>query len=172
MFGSEVLVHPEMQSALDEFTQNVHKVFEHSSRLMNFPPRLAHLLRLRIWQDFEANVSEVLKQGGDIIELCIRLQMDQDQPQSEQEEALYHKLKVTAVPEQMIRRIFVDLVIAAGDTVCQTHELVSTLGLSIIHLFRPRSVASGHFMSCPKIENCNVALPRSMRQEGASCCTD
>lgn len=119
MFGSDVLTRFELKSALDEFTQNVHKVFEHSSKLMNFPPRLAHLLRLRIWKDFEANVSQVLQQGGDIIGLCISLQQDQDQPTSEQEEALYQKLKATAVSEQMIRRIFVDLVIAAGDTVWQ-----------------------------------------------------
>ncbi|KAH8414052.1 hypothetical protein KR222_003372 [Zaprionus bogoriensis] len=121
MFGSTVLAHPEMQSTLDEFTQIVHKIFEHSSRLMNLPPRLAQLLRLRIWQDFEANVTEVLQQGGAIIELCIRLQQEQCRPQTEQdeEEALYDKLKAAAVPDQMIRRIFVDLVIAAGDTVCK-----------------------------------------------------
>lgn len=116
MFGSKVLTCPKMQSALNEFTQIVHKVFEHSSRLMNFPPRLAQLLHLRIWSDFESNVGEVLQQGAAIIELCISLQ--RGQPQSEQDEALYHKLRAAAVPSEMIRRIFVDLVIAAGDTVC------------------------------------------------------
>ncbi|EDW66851.1 cytochrome P450 315a1, mitochondrial [Drosophila virilis] len=114
MFGSKVLTCPKMQSALNEFTQIVHKVFEHSSRLMNFPPRLAQLLHLRIWSDFESNVGEVLQQGAAIIELCISLQ--RGQPQSEQDEALYHKLRAAAVPSEMIRRIFVDLVIAAGDT--------------------------------------------------------
>ncbi|EDV92546.1 cytochrome P450 315a1, mitochondrial [Drosophila grimshawi] len=114
MFGSSVLTCPKMQSSLNEFTQIVHKVFEHSSRLMNFPPKLAQLLRLRIWSDFESNVGEVLQQGEAIIELCIKSQLEQ--PQSEQEEALYHKLQAAAVPIEMIRRIFVDLVIAAGDT--------------------------------------------------------
>ncbi|KAH8311039.1 hypothetical protein KR044_004009, partial [Drosophila immigrans] len=115
MFGSTVLASVEMQTALDQFTQIVHKVFEHSSRLMNFPPRLAQLLHLRIWRDFEDNVSEVLQQGAAIIELCINSQPSQSG--GEREEALYHKLQAAAVPSEMIRRIFVDLVIAAGDTV-------------------------------------------------------
>ncbi|KAH8359055.1 hypothetical protein KR093_004107, partial [Drosophila rubida] len=114
MFGATALASVEMQAALDQFTQIVHKVFEHSSRLMSFPPKLAQLLHLRIWRDFEDNVSEVLQQGAAIIELCIKAQPLP--PQSEQEEALYHKLQAAAVPSEMIRRIFVDLVIAAGDT--------------------------------------------------------
>lgn len=85
---------------------------------MNFPPRLAQLLHLRIWRDFESNVGEVLQQGASIIELCISLQRAQPPSEQEQEEALYHKLQAAAVPSEMIKRIFVDLVIAAGDTVC------------------------------------------------------
>ncbi|KAM8705737.1 hypothetical protein ACLKA7_010096 [Drosophila subpalustris] len=113
MFGSSALACPKMQSALDQFTQIVHKVFEHSSRLMSFPPKLAQLLGLRIWRDFEENVSEVLQQGASIIELCIKSQQEEE---SELEEALYHRLQAAAVPSEMIRRIFLDLVIAAGDT--------------------------------------------------------
>lgn len=118
MFGSRALSCPKMQSALDRFTQIVHKVFEHSSRLMNFPPKLAQLLRLPIWRDFEENVSEVLQQGAAIIELCIKSQEEEKEikSESEEEEALYHRLRAAAVPSEMIRRIFVDLVIAAGDT--------------------------------------------------------
>lgn len=119
MFGASALACPKMQSALDQFTQIVHKVFEHSSRLMNFPPKVAQLLGLRIWRDFEENVSEVLQQGAAIIELCIKSQQEEIQmkSQSEREEALYHRLQAAAVPSEMIRRIFLDLVIAAGDTV-------------------------------------------------------
>ncbi|XP_023036365.1 cytochrome P450 315a1, mitochondrial isoform X2 [Drosophila willistoni] len=106
MFGTNVLRCPKIQSILDEFTQIVHKVFEHSSRLMTFPPRLAQILRLRIWRDFERNVDEVLRQASFIIELCMR---DQD----DQEETLFHKLQSADVPGEMIKRIFVDLVIAA-----------------------------------------------------------
>ncbi|KAH8294740.1 hypothetical protein KR018_002386, partial [Drosophila ironensis] len=114
MFGNSVITSTEIQSALDEFTQIVHKVFEHSSRLMTFPPRLAQMLRLRIWRDFEANVDEVLREGAAIIDHCIRLQ--QLQVKQEQEEALYQRLQAAEVPDEMIKRIFVDLVIAAGDT--------------------------------------------------------
>ncbi|ALC47308.1 sad [Drosophila busckii] len=109
MFGVHVLSCERIQDALTEFTQIVHKVFEHSSKLMSLPPRLAQLLRLRIWRDFEHNVDEVLQQGAAIIELCIGAQQTQEQ-------ALYQRLLAAAVPAELIRRIFVDLVIAAGDT--------------------------------------------------------
>ncbi|EDX13308.1 GD18786 [Drosophila simulans] len=113
MFGTSVLTCPKIQSSLDYFTQIVHKVFEHSSRLMTFPPRLAQILRLPIWRDFEANVDEVLREGAAIIDHCIRVQEDQ---RRSHDEALYHRLQAADVPGDMIKRIFVDLVIAAGDT--------------------------------------------------------
>jgi len=114
MFGNSILTCPKIQSALDYFTQIVHKVFEHSSRLMTFPPRLAQILRLPIWRDFEANVDEVLREGAAIIDYCIGVQEDNKLPH---DEALYHRLRAAEVPGEMIKRIFVDLVIAAGDTV-------------------------------------------------------
>ncbi|KAH8383165.1 hypothetical protein KR009_007127, partial [Drosophila setifemur] len=122
MFGTNVVTSPEIQSSLDNFTQIVHKVFEHSSRLMTFPPRLAQLLRLRIWRDFEANVDEVLQEGASIIDHCIGLQQQQQQDHEHwehlhpHEATLYHRLQAAEVPSEMIKRIFVDLVIAAGDT--------------------------------------------------------
>ncbi|XP_034661880.1 cytochrome P450 315a1, mitochondrial [Drosophila subobscura] len=117
MFGSNVLTCPKIQSALDHFTQIVHKVFEHSSRLMTFPPRLAQLLRLRIWRDFESNVDEVLREGAAIIDHCIGGEFNGDNGQPElREETLFHRLQTAEVPGEMIKRIFVDLVIAAGDT--------------------------------------------------------
>lgn len=124
MFGTSVLTCPKIQSSLDYFTQIVHKVFEHSSRLMTFPPRLAQILRLPIWRDFEANVDEVLREGAAIIDHCIRVQEDQRRPH---DEALYHRLQAADVPGDMIKRIFVDLVIAAGDTVSNPIELQSPL---------------------------------------------
>ncbi|KAH8336493.1 hypothetical protein KR074_001276, partial [Drosophila pseudoananassae] len=119
MFGNTVITCPEIQSALDHFTQIVHKVFEHSSRLMTFPPRLAQMLRLGIWSDFEKNVDEVLREGAAIIDHCIELQQHQgpkDDPPLPHEEALFQRLQAAEVAAEMIKRIFVDLVIAAGDT--------------------------------------------------------
>ncbi|XP_017144070.1 cytochrome P450 315a1, mitochondrial isoform X1 [Drosophila miranda] len=119
MFGSNVLTCPKIQSALDHFTQIVHKVFEHSSRLMTFPPRLAQLLRLRIWRDFESNVNEVLREGAAIIDHCIGGEITEDgqlEQLEQREETLFNRLQAAEVPGEMIKRIFVDLVIAAGDT--------------------------------------------------------
>ncbi|KAH8264539.1 hypothetical protein KR038_009695 [Drosophila bunnanda] len=115
MFGNSVLTCPKIQSSLDYFTQIVHKVFEHSSRLMTFPPRLAQMLRLRIWRDFEVNVEEVLREGAAIIDHCIGV-LDLDHQQPHEESALFQRLQAAEVPGEMIKRIFVDLVIAAGDT--------------------------------------------------------
>ncbi|XP_022216126.2 cytochrome P450 315a1, mitochondrial [Drosophila obscura] len=116
MFGSNVLTCPKIQSALDHFTQIVHKVFEHSSRLMTFPAKLAQLLRLRIWRDFESNVDEVLREGAAIIDHCIGGEIIGDGQTELREETLFHRLQAAEVPAEMIKRIFVDLVIAAGDT--------------------------------------------------------
>ncbi|XP_030376211.1 cytochrome P450 315a1, mitochondrial [Scaptodrosophila lebanonensis] len=116
MFGSSSLTCENIQAALDNFTLTVHKMFEHSSLLMNFPPKLAQLLRLRIWRDFEQNVDLVLKQSSNIIELFIAKQQPRESRESGETDTLYQRLLASELPIELIRRIFVDLVIAAGDT--------------------------------------------------------
>ncbi|KAI8129035.1 Cytochrome P450 315a1, mitochondrial [Lucilia cuprina] len=110
MFGEtsdlEIL---DIQQAVDEFSNIVHKIFETSSPLMNFPPRLAKILGMKIWREFEKSVEEVLIKGYHVIDLFL-------ERTSAYPGGLYEKLQEAEVPLDMIKRIFVDLVIAAGDT--------------------------------------------------------
>lgn len=124
MFGNSYLYDPSLQLALENFSKVVHKIFENSSALMNFPPKLAKLLNLRLWSEFEANVTKVLQQGNDIIDEFMKQSTSED-------DGLYAKLKEAEVPLLVIKRIFVDLVIAAGDTVseifiCSSYILFSS----------------------------------------------
>lgn len=150
MFGNSVLTCPKIQSSLDYFTQIVHKVFEHSSRLMTFPPRLAQMLRLRNWRDFEENVDEVLREGAAIIDHCIGVQ-ELELQQPHEEPALYQRLQAAEVPGEMIKRIFVDLVIAAGDTVRPANTGFKCLAPINPNSYIPRPLlaASGHCMPSP-----------------------
>ncbi|XP_065354966.1 cytochrome P450 315a1, mitochondrial [Calliphora vicina] len=110
MFGEtsdlEIL---DIQQAVDDFSNIVHKIFESSSPLMNFPPKVAKMLGLKMWLEFEESVNEVLIKGYHVIDLFL-------ERTSAYPGGLYEKLKEAEVPLEMIKRIFVDLVIAAGDT--------------------------------------------------------
>ncbi|KAM7362660.1 cytochrome P450 family protein sad isoform 1-T2 [Cochliomyia hominivorax] len=99
----------DIHQAVDEFSDIVHKIFESSSPLMNFPPKLAKMLGLKIWLQFEESVNQVLKKGYRVIDLFL-------ERTSAYPGGLYEKLSEANVPLDMIKRIFVDLVIAAGDT--------------------------------------------------------
>lgn len=62
----------------------------------------------------------MLREGAAIIDYCIELQQQngtKEVPQLPHEEALFQRLQAAEVAAEMIKRIFVDLVIAAGDTV-------------------------------------------------------
>lgn len=111
MFGetSDLEIY-DIHLAVDEFSDIVHKIFESSSPLMNFPPKLAKMLGLKIWREFENSVNQVLAKGGRVIDLFL-------ERTSAYPGGLYEKLQESEVPLDMIKRIFVDLVIAAGDTV-------------------------------------------------------
>lgn len=100
----------DLHSAVTDFSQIVHKIFESSSKLMNFPPKIAKKYRMKIWTDFEDSVQRALSQGCTIIDMYLQLC-------SEYPDGLYGKLKESDTPLDMIKRLFVDLVIAAGDTV-------------------------------------------------------
>uniref|UniRef100_A0A1I8N6Z5 Cytochrome P450 n=1 Tax=Musca domestica TaxID=7370 RepID=A0A1I8N6Z5_MUSDO len=99
----------DLHSAVTDFSQIVHKIFESSSKLMNFPPKIAKKYRMKIWTDFEDSVQRALSQGCRIIDMYLQLC-------SEYPDGLYGKLKESDTPLDMIKRLFVDLVIAAGDT--------------------------------------------------------
>lgn len=124
MFGSFATTSPEIVQALNSFTFLVHKIFVNSAVLMNIPPQLAKILNLKIWKDFEANVEKVLKEGSAIIDMFVSLSSEENDYDAE---ALFFKLQEAEMDYAMIKRIFVDLVIAAGDTVCISKLLESRI---------------------------------------------
>lgn len=111
MFGAASYVeNDDLHQTVGEFSQIVQKIFECSSRLMNFPPKLAKRLHLKMWTDFEQVVHQTLMKGYQIIDMYLELS-------SSYPDGLYERLKDTGTPLEVIKRLFVDLVIAAGDTV-------------------------------------------------------
>lgn len=112
MFGESfdrVETSPRLEEKLSEFTENVHKIFTSTTRLMSFPPKLAEALNLKRWTDFEENVNLVLQLGNGIF--------DEFLEESPCNDGLVLKMKEVDMSHDMIKRIFVDLIVAAGDTV-------------------------------------------------------
>lgn len=109
MFGlkEDTALNTKLSNAIKTFSENVHKIFENSASLMNFPPKLARALRLKIWTQFENDVTEVLRMGSEIIDMEIR---------NARNEGLFVQMKSAGMTMEIIKRIFVDLIIAAGDT--------------------------------------------------------
>ena len=122
MFGSFATSSPQIEAHLNAFTHIVHKIFENSVKLMNFPPQLAKLLGLGMWQDFERNVAEVLQQGSQIIDMFLELSKEEEDYDGKAN-ALFYMLHDAEMDTAMIKRIFVDLVIAAGDTVSRNADI-------------------------------------------------
>lgn len=121
MFGpsfDQIDTNAELEVKLCKFTDNVHKIFTSTTSLMSFPPKLAESLNLKRWTDFEENVSLVLNLGNEIFDEFV---------QGSTDEGLVLKMKEVDMPLEMIRRIFVDLIIAAGDTVGITFRTLSRI---------------------------------------------
>ncbi|XP_055849317.1 cytochrome P450 315a1, mitochondrial isoform X2 [Episyrphus balteatus] len=114
MFGykADNISDSKLTTAIDAFSKNVHKIFINSANLMNFPPKLARTLRMKIWTQFENDVTEVLKMGYEIIDM----QINQECDGAACEDGLFVKMRLAGMPMEDIKRIFVDLIIAAGDT--------------------------------------------------------
>ncbi|KAL5285479.1 CYP315A1 family protein [Megaselia abdita] len=111
MFGESfdrIDSNPRLEAKLSEFTDNVHKIFTSTTRLMSFPPKLAEALNLKRWTDFEENVDLVLQLGNGIVDEFLK--------ESPCDDGLVLKMKEVDMSLDMIKRIFVDLIIAAGDT--------------------------------------------------------
>ncbi|XP_053968516.1 cytochrome P450 315a1, mitochondrial [Anastrepha ludens] len=131
MFGVSAAEDERMAATMDEFSRIVHRIFDTSSALMTFPPLLARRLNMRIWRDFKASVEAVLQQGNSLIDQFIELPAPTAKKFCKKVgadchdcggDALFQKLKLAGMPLDTIKRIFVDLVIAAGDTTAYTTE--------------------------------------------------
>lgn len=102
----------EMRETIDHFAEIVQKVFEDTVPFASISPELARNMRLPIWENFEASVTDTLKIADEIIAFGL----DQHQKQPKQGDGLLAEMDRLNMTTEMIRRIFIDLIIAAGDT--------------------------------------------------------
>lgn len=95
---------------LNVFSVRVQKIFEHTAPLMTIPPEFAKKYNLSIWKRFEHSVSETMAMANDIIDIGLRHHHPTQQ-------SLLTQMIAAGMSMDIIKRIFIDLIIAAGDTV-------------------------------------------------------
>lgn len=101
---------PELNQLLPEFTLIVQDIFESTAPLMTIPPAFAKKYNLRIWKQFEQSVSRTLEIANSIVNIGLKINGN----------GLLKEMQANKMSTEMIRRIFIDLIIAAGDTVSLT----------------------------------------------------
>lgn len=95
---------------IEEFSEVVHKIFEYSVKLQTIPPQLADFLKIKAWTEFGRVVNRTLQLGNKIIDEAIEhCPRDSD--------GLMNQFKDKNIGKDDIKRLFTDLIIAAGDTV-------------------------------------------------------
>lgn len=100
-----------LRPMLVEFSETVETVFEHSAPLMTFPPSLAKKYNLQIWQRFDTSVSRTLNLANAIVDIGLQ------NINKSSRMGLIAEMRALGMSPAVIKRIFVDLIIAAGDTV-------------------------------------------------------
>lgn len=104
----------ELRETIDHFAQIVQNVFEDTVPFASISPQLARSMRLPIWKKFETSVTDTLKIADEII--AFGLKQEQQKQKQTQHDGLLAEMKCLNMTTEMIRRIFIDLIIAAGDT--------------------------------------------------------
>lgn len=94
---------------MEEFSKNIYRIFEDSSKLMTFPAKIAEFLNLDAWKQFETNVTTVLELGNQV--------MDQSMVEFSNGDGMLAIMLQHGMPADTAKRIILDLIIAAGDTV-------------------------------------------------------
>ncbi|XP_055307004.1 cytochrome P450 315a1, mitochondrial [Sitodiplosis mosellana] len=97
----------ELRTTIDHFAQIVQKVFEDTVPFSSISPQLARKLHLPIWTKFERSVTDTLNIANEIIDFGLK---------QSRCDGLLAEMKDLGMTTQMIKRIFIDLIIAAGDT--------------------------------------------------------
>lgn len=97
-----------LEPLVDVFAEQVHSIFAKSARFGVISASMAKYWQTGTWTDFEHNVSETLDLAHKIVDLV----MDS----METDGGLLMELEKQGMTRDVIQRIFVDLVIAAGDT--------------------------------------------------------
>uniref|UniRef100_A0A182QLY6 Cytochrome P450 n=1 Tax=Anopheles farauti TaxID=69004 RepID=A0A182QLY6_9DIPT len=99
----------EFRALVERFSNVVYDIFRCSSELMNIPPALADRLNVQPWQQFEKVVPETIRLATAIIDHGM------EHSRQETQDGLL-KLMVQKLDKSVMMRIFIDFIIAAGDT--------------------------------------------------------
>ncbi|CAO1418115.1 unnamed protein product [Diamesa hyperborea] len=105
----------EFSSLVLDFSIVVKRIFECSAPLMSIPPAQADKWNLKIWTDFE----QVAMKS---IELSRKLIRSLSNDMECSENGLLYKMRAQNLSEEIIERLFGDLIIAAGDTTAYTAQ--------------------------------------------------
>lgn len=97
----------DLRETIDQFAHIVQNVFEDTVPFQTISPQLARMLGLSIWSKFDANVTKTLKIASQMVEYGWH---------QNQCDGLLNEMQKLGMPKEMIQRIFIDLIIAAGDT--------------------------------------------------------
>lgn len=76
---------------------------------MSFPPLLAKQLGLRVWTQYVETASAILSMANRLVELSFKHSIN--------EPCLVAGMAQRGMDKNVIKRVFADLIIAAGDTV-------------------------------------------------------
>lgn len=103
----------EMNDQIDHFAQIVQDIFDDTVPFLTISPQLARKLQLSIWRKFEKSTTDSLSLANEIYEFGFK------QPHYD---GLLGELKQLQMSTEMIKRIFTDLIIAAGDTMASSTQ--------------------------------------------------
>lgn len=97
-----------LQDLIDQFAQDVHLIFKYSAQMVIAPPKLLKMIKSKSWTQFVQVVDRTLDLGRQITDYCL--------DNVDLSDGFLQKMKDAQMGREYINRIFVDLIIAAGDT--------------------------------------------------------
>lgn len=98
----------ELQHLMDQFSKDVHLIFKYSAQMFVAPPKLLKMLKSKSWTQFVDVVDRTLSLGRQITDYCL--------DHVDLRGGCLEKMQEAGMEREYINRIFVDLIIAAGDT--------------------------------------------------------
>lgn len=119
MFGRMApLIFTAMHDKLNYFAHTVHSVFEHTTPLQFISPQFAQKWGLTVWKQFERSCDESLSIANEITTFALQLP---------EYDGLLRNMKELNVNDEMIQRLFTDLIMAGGDTMAVSTQFALML---------------------------------------------
>ncbi|XP_022164033.1 cytochrome P450 315a1, mitochondrial [Myzus persicae] len=126
--------------------QSIQKVFQSTVKFTVIPAKTSKLLKLNIWNDFVLAVDNSIESANNLVSKLMSFNSDG---------LLNSLLNAHDIPSDMIKRLIVDFIIAAGDTTAySTQWSLYTLGLhkSIQNNLR-HTLIETDFLECDYLNN-------------------